>query len=112
VISIEPDELAMDIPHDPNLVLIDVRRETEYGDGHIDKALNIPLDELTDPATLADFEENYNIYLYCGSGYRSMIAASLFKRQGFHNLRNVEGGFEKIREQKTIPIVKENSVLN
>jgi len=112
VISIEPDELAMDIPHDPNLVLIDVRRETEYGDGHIEKALNIPLDELTDPATLADFEENYNIYLYCGSGYRSMIAASLFKRQGFHNLRNVEGGFEKIREQKTIPIVKENSVLN
>jgi hypothetical protein len=41
-----------------------------------------------------------------------MIAASLFKRQGFHNLRNVEGGFEKIREQKSIPVAKENSVLN
>lgn len=112
IIEVEADELAMDLPHDKNMVVIDVRRETEFGDGHIDSAVNIPLDELNDPLNIAKFEENQNIYIHCGSGYRSVIAASLFKRHGYHNIRNVAGGFDKIREQKNIRIVKENSVLN
>ena len=112
IIEVEPDELAMDIPFDENLVVVDVRRETEFGDGHITKALNIPLDELTDPGNLANFEDNHNIYIYCGSGYRSVIAASLFKKQGLHNIRNVTGGYEKIKELEKIKISKENSVLN
>jgi len=112
IIDIDPDELAMDIPFDPNLVVVDVRRETEFGDGHVKDALNIPLDEFTDPGTFADFEDRYNIYLHCGTGYRSVIAASLMKRQGIHNLRNITGGFEKIRDEKRISIVKETSVLN
>lgn len=112
VIDIEPDELAMDIPFDDNIVIIDVRRETEFGNAHISNAINIPLDELTDPANLASFEDNQNIYLHCATGYRSVIASSLFKRQGIHNIRNVTGGFEKIKELEKIKISKENSVLN
>ena len=112
IIDVEADELAMDIPHDENLVIVDVRRETEFGDGHVANAMNIPLDEMNDIVNLSDFEDHQNIYIHCGTGYRSVIAASLMKRQGFHNLRNVIGGFEKIREQKGINIVKENSVLN
>jgi hydroxyacylglutathione hydrolase len=112
IIEVEPDELAMDIPFDPNLVIVDVRRETEFGDGHITNAINIPLDELTDPLNMANFEDNHNIYIHCGTGYRSVIAASLFKKHGLHNIRNVAGGFEKIRELEKIKISKENSVLN
>lgn len=112
IIDIEADELAMDIPFDDNLVVLDVRRETEFGDGHVANALNIPLDELNDPAQIANFEETQNIYVHCGAGYRSVIAASLLKRQGIHNLRNVLGGWEKIKEQKKINIVKEDSILN
>ena len=40
IIDIEADELAMDIPHDPNLLVLDVRRETEFADGHIVGAQN------------------------------------------------------------------------
>ena len=112
IIDIEPDELAMDIPYDDNLVVVDVRRETEYGNGHITNAINIPLDELTDPANLASFEDNQNIYIHCATGYRSVIASSLFKKQGIHNIRNVTGGWEKIRELEKIQVSKENSVLN
>jgi hydroxyacylglutathione hydrolase len=112
VIDIEADELAMDIPHDDRLVVLDVRRETEFGDGHVAGAMNIPLDDFTEIVNIAGFEEDENIYIHCGSGYRSVIAASLLKRQGVHNIRNVLGGFEKIREQPGIEIVKENSVLN
>jgi hydroxyacylglutathione hydrolase len=112
VIDVEADELAMDIPFDENLVVVDVRRETEFADGHIKDALNLPLNDMTDPANLAALEEHQNLYLHCGGGYRSVIAASVLKRQGIHNLRNVLGGWDKIKEQKGIQIVKESSVLN
>jgi hypothetical protein len=41
-----------------------------------------------------------------------VIAASILKRQGIHNLRNVLGGWAKIKEQEKIETVKESSVLN
>jgi rhodanese-related sulfurtransferase len=112
IIDIEADEMAMDIPFDQRMVVLDVRRETEFGDGHLAGAVNIPLEELNDPASLANFNENDNLYVHCGGGYRSVIAASLIKRQGIHNLRNILGGWDKIRELQKIEIVKENSVLN
>ena len=55
---------------------------------------------------------HHNLYVHCAGGYRSVIAASLIKRQGIHNLRNVIGGWGTISQQKGIEIVKENSVLN
>jgi rhodanese-related sulfurtransferase len=61
---------------------------------------------------MANLEEKYNLYIHCGGGYRSIIAASLLKRQGIHNLRNVTGGWGKIKDQKGIEVVKEKSVLN
>jgi len=112
IIDIEPDELAMDIPFDERLIVIDVRREPEFADGHVRGAVNIPLDEMIDPASMANIEDDHNVYIHCAGGYRSVIAASLLKRQGIHNLRNVVGGWDKIKEQKKIAIDKENSVLN
>jgi hypothetical protein len=41
-----------------------------------------------------------------------VVAASLLKRQGIHNIRNVLGGFNKIKEEKKIQVVKDKSVLN
>jgi hydroxyacylglutathione hydrolase len=112
IIGIEADELAMDIPFDENLVVLDVRKPTEFADGHVKDALNIPLNDLSDPLNMAALEEDQNVYVHCQGGYRSVIAASLLKRQGFHNLRNVIGGWNKIKEQKKIQTEKEKSVLN
>jgi len=112
IIDVEADELAMDIPHDPNLVVVDVRRETEFADGHVAGAQNLPLNEMNDVLNLSHFEDNQNLYVHCAGGYRSVIAASLLKREGTHNLRNVLGGWGKIKEQKNIKTEKEASVLN
>jgi len=98
VIDVEADELAMDIPFDPNMVIVDVRKTSEFDKGHIKEALTIPLDELTDPASMANFDDNQNIYIHCAGGYRSVIASSLIKKQGIHNIRNVVGGFKAISE--------------
>ena len=112
VIDVESDELAMDIPHDPNLQVIDVRESAEFTEGHVKNAINLPLNEMTDLAQIADFEENQNLYVHCGGGYRSVIACSLLKSHGMHNLRNVVGGWGKIKEEGAIKIVKDPSVLN
>jgi hydroxyacylglutathione hydrolase len=112
IIDVEADELAMDIPHDLNLMVVDVRKEAEFGDGHVKDAINLPLGELTDPATMAVLEDHMNVYVHCAGGYRSVIALSLLKRQGIHNVRNVAGGWATIKEQENIIIEKEESVLN
>lgn len=112
VIDVEADELMMDLPHDNKLIVVDVRRPSEYADGHLKEAVSIPLSEMTDPATMVNLEEDQNIYVHCAGGYRSVIAVSLLKRQGIHNLRNVLGGWGKIKEQEKADIVKETSVLN
>jgi hydroxyacylglutathione hydrolase len=112
VIEIEADELAMDIPFDDNLVVLDVRKPAEFADGHVKDALNIPLEEMTDLINISSFDENQNIYVHCQGGYRSVIASSLLKKQGFHNLRNIAGGWTKINEEPKINKEKEKSVLN
>lgn len=112
IINVEADELAMDLPFDTNLVVLDVRKEPEYAEGHVKGAVNMPLNEMTDMARVAQLEDHLNIYVHCAGGYRSVIGASMLKRQGIHNLRNVEGGWAKIKDQKGIEVEKVQAALN
>ena len=112
IIDVESDELAMDIKYDPNAVVVDVRTETEFAEGHLKNAINLPLAEMTDIAQIANLKENQNLYIHCATGYRSVIASSLLKRQGYNNLRNVLGGWEKIQREEKVEMAKETSVLN
>jgi len=112
IVDVEPDELIMDLPHDENIMVVDVRRHTEFADGHLKEAVNIPLNEMMDPGSMANINDNHNVYVHCAGGYRSVIGCSLMKRQGIHNIRNVLGGWGKIKEQAKVEVVKETSVLN
>ncbi len=112
IIQVEADELAMDIPFDDHLIVLDVRNETEYADGHVKNALNISLKTMVDPGVMAVLDEKDNLYILSKSGYRSTIAASLLKRQGFHNLRNLVGGWDSVLQEKKIETEKEQNALN
>lgn len=78
-----------------NAPVFDVRKESEYTKGHIKDAVLTPLNYLND--YLAKFPENKTFYIHCAGGYRSVIAASLLKSRGIHNLINVAGGFKAIK---------------
>lgn len=108
IIDIEADELAMDLPFDPNLKVVDVREYSEFSKGHVRDAINLPLDEMADLAQIASLEDDQNLYVHCSDGYRSVTAASLLKREGYHSVRNILGGWEKIKEEKNIPQEIEN----
>lgn len=107
IIDIDVDEFAMDLPNDRRLEILDVRKEGEFSEGHVKGATNMPLNTFSDILNIASVDSERNLYVHCAGGYRSVIAASLLKRQGFHNLRNVLGGYAKIKEVPGIPLVKE-----
>tara|TARA_R110002051_G_scaffold169498_2_gene240052 strand:- start:432 stop:1841 length:1410 start_codon:yes stop_codon:yes gene_type:complete len=79
-----------------NLPVFDVRKESEYLSEHVIDASNTPLDFLNDH--LAEFPDNKQFFVHCAGGYRSMIAASILKSRGIHNLIDVKGGFKAIQE--------------
>ncbi len=112
IINVEPDELALDLLFDENIVVVDVRKEPEFAEGHVRDAVNIPLVNLTDPGSMAAIEDNDNVYVHCAGGYRSVIACSLIKRQGIHNLRNVTEGWQKIKAEERIEREKSVEALN
>lgn len=79
-----------------NLNIFDVRKESEYKSEKIVHARNTPLNKIND--YLSSFSKtNTDLYIYCAGGYRSMIAISILKSRGVHNLINIEGGFKAIK---------------
>ncbi|NNK80145.1 MAG: MBL fold metallo-hydrolase [Flavobacteriales bacterium] len=75
--------------------VFDVRKKSEYQSEHVIDAENTPLDELNDH--LASFPSEGTFFIHCAGGYRSMIAASMLKARGIHNLVDVMGGFGAIK---------------
>ena len=72
--------------------VLDVRREAEWQDGHIDGATWHALDNF--PRELPRIEKKASIAVHCKGGYRSMMAASLLQRAGFTNVTDVIGGYD------------------
>ena len=78
-----------------SIKIIDVRRESEYINKHIEGANNIPLSLLSkELKNISDTQDNY--YIHCAGGYRSVIAISILKAKGIHNVIDVAGGFGSI----------------
>ncbi|MEK9957808.1 MAG: MBL fold metallo-hydrolase [Flavobacteriaceae bacterium] len=78
------------------LPVFDVRKPGEYAVGRLGNAHNTPLDYLNDH--LAEFPKEDTFFVHCAGGYRSMIAASILKSRGYHNLINIEGGYGALKE--------------
>src|SRR5690606_29609296 len=79
-----------------NTPVYDVRKETEYVSEHLVDAKNTPLDYLN--SHLTEFPAEEPFYVHCAGGYRSVIAASILKSRGIHNLIDVADGFAGIKE--------------
>jgi hydroxyacylglutathione hydrolase len=76
-------------------IVFDVRKPGEYTAEHIVDVPSTPLDFLNDH--LYEFPTVTPFYVHCAGGYRSVIAASILKARGYHNVVNVLGGFSAIR---------------
>ena len=86
------EELATKLPAN-GLMLIDVRNDNEWSDGHIPSAVHIPLGRL--PERLNEVPADTPIVLQCQTGARSSIAASLLQKMGRRQVTNLAGGYSR-----------------
>lgn len=68
--------------------VVDVRKASEFATGHLRAASNLPLSELN--SYFHAFSKDQKVYIHCGSGYRSTIAASVLKARGYDQVVNVQ----------------------
>jgi NADPH-dependent 2,4-dienoyl-CoA reductase/sulfur reductase-like enzyme/rhodanese-related sulfurtransferase len=73
-------------------LLLDVREPSEFKDGHVEGALNIPLPQLR--ARLGELPGDREIWVYCAAGQRSYYALRILRQHGYSSVRNLSGGFK------------------
>ena len=96
---ITAEELEQKMNQD--IVIIDVRKKSEFDSEHIKGVVNVPLNQINQH--LEKFPKEQEFVLHCAGGYRSMIAASILQQRGWSQLTDVIGGFKSIKET-TIPV--------
>ena len=90
--SIDSDNLSSIVE---SINFVDVRKFSERSNGFLKNTISIPLDLFQD--NLNSLDKNKKYYVHCAGGYRSMIACSILKRNGFNSPIDVTGGFSAIR---------------
>lgn len=95
-----------ELKEDQEVILIDVRSFLEYSIGHIEGAINIPLNSITESDDLTKlFSDKKAIYVfYCHSGNRSKTASELLLETGYENIFDL-GGIQSYPG----PIVKDST---
>jgi glyoxylase-like metal-dependent hydrolase (beta-lactamase superfamily II) len=99
--QITPEALQSQL-RDNAVQVLDVRRQAEWDAGHIEGAAWWPLDNFK--VSPPEIDRDAPLAVHCKGGYRSMIAASLLERAGFHHILNVTGGFDAWQQAK-LPVV-------
>ena len=92
--SVSVDVLEQKI--NESALVFDVRKPGEFASEHIKIAESTPLDFLNNH--ISEFPKKKKFYVHCAGGYRSVIAASILKARGFHNVIDVSGGYAAVRK--------------
>lgn len=95
--ELDPDGLRDRLEENPDLLLVDVREESEFEESHVRGARHLSKGVLE-----RDIEEEVpnterELVLYCGGGYRSALAADNLRRMGYRNVHSLDGGFRALR---------------
>ncbi len=88
-----------DLSEMKDLPIIDLRRFSEFNGGHLEGALNYPLDFIYE--NLGKLDKSQAYLVHCKGGYRSMVGASVMMAAGFENVSDIMGGWDAI--SKTDP---------
>ena len=78
-------------------MIVDVREPEEYGAGHVEGAVNMPLDQIRD--LIAEFPKDREVWAHCGVGQRSHYAVRILRQHGI-DARNLSGGYKEFAGQK------------
>ena len=92
--SIPTEQFEKEYKTNQNSVF-DVRKKGEWDSNHLQNAHHVCLSVINEE--LGQFPKEDNFYVHCAGGYRSVIASSILKKRGYHNLINIDEGFDAIQ---------------
>jgi rhodanese-related sulfurtransferase len=75
-------------------VLVDVREDTEWANGHAAEAIHLGNGILERDIEKTIPDTDTEIIMYCGGGYRSVLTAEVAKRMGYRNVASLIGGYK------------------
>ena len=104
------DAISFENENLENANIIDVRNNNEYNDGHLKESSFLPLDKIS--SNISNYSKDSSYYIHCQGGYRSMIACSILKSKGIHNLTDIKGGFMAIKTTTNFTIEKEQTIAS
>ena len=90
--DLSPTEFSKQLSETENPTILDVRTPGEFGEGHIQNALNIDWNGASFDAQVSKLDKNTTVFVYCLSGGRSGSAASQLRSNGFKNVLELDGG--------------------
>ena len=102
LVSVDSEELSLEQKHGKNIGILDVRKLSEFEQGHVENAEINTLANLQD--NLESIDKDKDQYVYCAGGYRSVIACSILKANGYHKVNNVYGGFGAIKNDDRVKV--------
>lgn len=98
--EISPDRARARLAENPQALLVDVREDSEWNNGHAAGAIHLGKGVLERDIERTIPDANTEIILYCGGGYRSALAAEVAQRMGYHNVFSLAGGYRAMAEAK------------
>lgn len=92
--EITVEELRERLAQNPKAVLVDVREDTEWANGHATQAIHLGKGVLERDIEKAISDPNAEVIMYCGGGFRSVLTADVAKRMGYRNVASLIGGYK------------------
>lgn len=96
--QIPASELPALLKANPAIKLIDTREESEYAAGHVQGAQWIGKGVIERDIETAVPDKSAPVYLYCGGGFRSALAADALQQMGYTQVVSVDGGWRALKD--------------
>jgi rhodanese-related sulfurtransferase len=82
----------------PHAILLDVREDSEWQQGHASQAVHLGKGVLERDLEAKFPDPNTEIIMYCGGGFRSILTAESAQKMGYHKVSSLIGGYKGLAE--------------
>ena len=96
--EIQATALAQELASQAQAALIDVREDSEFAAGHVHGAEHLGKGVIERDIETRHPDKAQPLYLYCGGGYRSALAARALQQMGYTRVTSVDGGWKALKD--------------
>lgn len=96
VSEIDLDQACERLSKNPDTILMDVREDIEWSNGHASEAIHLGKGILERDIESVVPEKGTEVIMYCGGGYRSVLTAEVAQRMGYTNVHSLIGGYKAL----------------